>query len=113
MAAQKEQETPLEYAERTREGIAGKANRDKRLTTILFFLVFAGTVSTPVVILTLPDPFSKVVPAVVSAIAAFATGWIQLRKPQERWAIYRTAQREVEFEIDQYQFRNGAYGDPA
>ncbi|MGO2419010.1 MAG: DUF4231 domain-containing protein [Vibrio casei] len=49
--------------------------------------------------------FSKVVPSLLSAIAAFCTAWLQLRKPQTLWTTYRTAQRKMERTFIHYQFR--------
>ena len=47
---------------------------------------------------------SKVVPSILSAIAAFCTAWLQLRKPQTLWIIYRTVQRKMERTFIHYQF---------
>jgi hypothetical protein len=46
----------------------------------------------------------KLLPAVLSVFAAGATAWLQLRKPQRLWAIYRRAQRELEREKAAYDF---------
>jgi Protein of unknown function (DUF4231) len=104
----------LAYARRTLAGVTAKAASNKRLTTFLFLTILIPTTVSPILILAANDPLAaKVLPSILSACAAVASAWIQLRKPQERWAIYRTAQREVEFEIDQYQFGNGRYAEPA
>ncbi len=102
----------LAYARRLLDSIRKKADQNKRQSTFLFFVVLGATAFSPILILTpTPDWASKIIPAVLTAAAAMASGWLQLRKPQERWAVYRTAQREIEFEIDQYQFGNGQYAD--
>jgi hypothetical protein len=44
------------------------------------------------------------VPAVLSVCAAGATVWLQVRKPQRLWALYRRAQRELEREKAAYDF---------
>lgn len=53
--------------------------------------------------------WGKTVPAALSTLAAIASAWLQLRKPQQLWTIYRSAQREIEdqetkrrFLIDKY-----------
>lgn len=103
----------LEYAQRVLRGIECKAASNKRLTTVLFLAILVPTTIAPILILAdLPPWAAKILPSALSALAAIASGWIQLRKPQERWAIYRTAQREIEFELDQHQFGNGVYADP-
>ncbi|MBF4390728.1 DUF4231 domain-containing protein, partial [Vibrio anguillarum] len=54
---------------------------------------------------------SKVVPSGLSAIAAFSTAWIQLRKPQTLWTVYRTAQRRIETALIHYRYKTDAYED--
>ena len=53
----------------------------------------------------------KVVPAVLSVLAAAATSWLQFRKPQRLWAIYRRAQRELEREKAAFDFGLAEYAD--
>ncbi|PSW33991.1 DUF4231 domain-containing protein [Photobacterium phosphoreum] len=48
---------------------------------------------------------SKIIPSFLSALAAFSTAWLQLRKPQALWTVYRTAQRKIETTLVHYQFR--------
>ena len=48
--------------------------------------------------------YAKIIPSILSVLAAFATGWIQLRKPQSLWGLYRNAQRELESELYSYMF---------
>lgn len=109
------EENPLNYSFKICQGIKTKAKKNKDFSTFLFFVVLFSTVISPVLIL-ISDNFwlSKLSPAILTAFAALASYWIQLRKPHERWALYRTAQRDIEFEIDQYTFKNGRYseGDP-
>lgn len=47
---------------------------------------------------------SKVVPSFLSALASFCTAWIQLRKPQELWTLYRTTQRELEDQLVKHNY---------
>jgi hypothetical protein len=62
--------------------------------------VLFSTVISPVLILISDiDITSKYIPAFLTASASLSTYWIQLRKPQERWVVYRTAQREIKFEM--------------
>ncbi|WP_077927053.1 DUF4231 domain-containing protein [Wohlfahrtiimonas populi] len=53
--------------------------------------------------------YGKIIPSVLSLIAAILTAWLQIRKPQNLWYIYRTAQRKFEVEIELYQFDIGFY----
>lgn len=52
---------------------------------------------------------SKVIPSVLSAIAAFSTAWLQLRKPQNLWSVYRTAQRKIETTLIHYKYKTEDY----
>lgn len=49
--------------------------------------------------------FSKLIPSILSIAVAFSTAWLQLRKPQQLWALYRTQQRELENCLSKYKFR--------
>lgn len=105
-----EHETAIKYAQRIRNGIEKKSKQNKNNSTFLIFIVLFSTVLSPVLILISDcDIISKYIPAFLTAGAALASYWIQLRKPQERWVLYRTAQREIEFEIDQFQHNLGEY----
>lgn len=106
-------ESVIDYAFKIKNGIKGKSDINKRLASFLFFVVLISTVFSPALILLPFNVFiSKYLPAFLTACAALASYWMQLRKPQERWVLYRTAQREIEYEIDQYMFENGEYSKP-
>lgn len=112
MITEKDDITALEYSKQIRDGIKEKATKNKNQSTFLFLVVLITTVFAPILIL-LPfgDVVTKYIPAFLTASAALATYWLQLRKPQERWVIYRGAQREIEYEIDRYKFETGIYSD--
>ncbi|MDO6528064.1 DUF4231 domain-containing protein [Motilimonas sp. 1_MG-2023] len=52
---------------------------------------------------------SKVIPSGLSAIAAFSTAWLQLRKPQTLWSVYRTTQRKIETALIHFKYKTGDY----
>lgn len=82
-----------------REGFRRKADHNKNETQLIFCVSLLFSVSAPLFIAFGETTFlGKIVPASMSAIVAACTGWIQLRKPQRLWAIYRRAQRELEHE---------------
>lgn len=54
---------------------------------------------------------SKIIPSLLSVLAAFSTAWLQLRKPHSLWAAYRTAQRRIETTLAHYQFRVEKFDD--
>jgi hypothetical protein len=106
------QSDAIGFAIKTCEGIKKKADKNKDFSTFLFLIVLLATVITPVLILISDDFYiSKVIPALLSASAALSSYWIQLRKPHERWALYRTTQREIESEINKYTFSIDGYND--
>ena len=115
--------TALDYARTTKNGIKKKADKNKKTSTLLFATILLSSVSAPILILSpivdfkipyieisVPSEFlNRYLPAIMSACAAYASCWLQLRKPQERWAIYRTAQREIEFEINKFKYEIDGY----
>ena len=113
MIIENENLTALDYSKEIRDGIKEKATQNKNQSTFLYLVILFTTVFVPILIL-LPsgDFVTKYIPAFMSACAALASYWLQLRKPQERWVIYRGAQREIEYQIDQYKFENDEYNDP-
>lgn len=89
-----------------------KAKHNKCESLWCFRLIMLCTLIAPLFV-SLTDDFwlSKVLPSVMSAFAAFCTAWLQLRKPQELWSMYRTSERDIEFQITQYNFKSGCYVD--
>ena len=87
-----------------------KAAHNKFESLWCFRLIMLSTLSAPL-FLSLADGFwlSKVTPSILSAIAAFSTAWLQLRKPQELWSLYRGAERVIETQITHYDFSSGVY----
>lgn len=82
-----------------------KADHNKRESLWSFKLIMISTLSSPLfVAFGTTEIYSKFVPALLSLIAAGLTAWIQLRKPQDLWKTYRTAQRRLEVELEKYQF---------
>jgi len=101
------------YCDGLIKGILKKAEHNKHESLGCFMLAVVCTTTVPLFI-TLGDGFwlSKVVPSCLSAIATGATAWLQLRKPQHLWALYRTAQRELEDHRTRYLHGLDAYAEP-
>jgi hypothetical protein len=93
------------FCRRTRDGFAEKATHNKRESQLCFMVVVVSTGVVPLLI-TLGTGFlwGKLAPAALSTLAAIATTWLQLRKPQQLWALYRGAQRELEDEETKHRF---------
>jgi len=76
-------ESVEEFCTTTLCGFEAKANHNKRESLGMFILVIVCTLVAPLFV-TLGDGLwlGKVVPSVLSLLAAGATSWLQLRKPQ-------------------------------
>lgn len=105
-------ESPTEYYAEVRRGMREKANHNKCEAQYIFFAIICFTLSAPMFV-TLGEGWylGKLVPAMLSVFAAGATAWLQLRKPQRLWAMYRRAQRELEREKASYDFNLDQYRD--
>lgn len=105
-------EKSLEFAELTSSGFRKKANHNKRESLACFILILCASLSAPLFI-TLADGvmFGKTIPSILSVVAAGLTSWLQLRKPQKLWAMYRTSQRLIEDHITKFKFGIGDYKD--
>lgn len=108
-------ESARAFCDRLIGAFAEKAHHNKRESLLSFWIVLIGTLSTPLFIafghlITGPnDVWTRFVPALLSVIAAGSTAWLQLRKPQQLWALYRDAQRRLEdlrnrhrYELDEF-----------
>lgn len=109
-----ETELPIDYCNRIAAGMTSKADHNKRESLICFLLVIASTLAAPLFV-TLGQGllWEKVIPSVLSLLAAGATAWLQLRKPQQLWTLYRSAQRGLEDCAARYNHLIGDYSDAA
>lgn len=103
-------EDALSFCRRSCEGLRKKADHNKNEALRCFIIVISCTLIAPVFI-TLGNGFwlGKVLPSVLSLAAAAATAWLQLRKPQQLWALYRGAQRELEDQETKRRYLIGEY----
>ena len=103
-------ETAADYADRTLNGIRAKADHNKAEAMRCIAVGLIASLAAPLFI-GLGDGMwlGKIVPSVLSVVAAFTSGWLQLRRPQLLWALYRGAQREVEDQQTRYSFGVGDY----
>jgi len=99
-----------DFCRRTIEGFAAKAAHNKTESQVCFMAVVLCTGVVPLFI-SLGDGFwlGKAIPATLSTFAAISTAWLQLRKPQQLWSLYRGAQREVEDQQTKYRFLIAEY----
>ena len=87
-----------------------KADHNKKESLRCFLLVMGATLAVPVFV-SLGEGLvlGKILPSVLSLMAAFGTAWLQLRKPQALWGLYRTAERQLEINQKQFQFGLGDF----
>lgn len=100
----------IEFAERIAEAFKEKADHNKNESLSCFTLILVASLSAPLFItLGKGDLLGKIIPSILSVVAAGLTSWLQLRKPQKLWSMYRGAQRLVEDHITRYKFKIGDY----
>ncbi|QXB77171.1 DUF4231 domain-containing protein [Enterobacter asburiae] len=84
---------------------SSKADHNKNESLFFFSAALFGSLLTPM-FFTLGDSvlYSKIIPSLLSALSAFSISWLQLRKPQQLWYLYRSCQREIENLIMKYDY---------
>jgi hypothetical protein len=107
-------ESPVEFCERKISHFKQKADHNKAEALRCFIVTIACTLSTPIFV-TLGSGLwvGKIIPSVLSLLAAAATAWLQLRKPQQLWSLYRTTQRELEDRQVRHRYHVGEFRDVA
>ena len=87
-----------------------KADHNKKEALALFVSLICCTLAAPLFItLGQGTTLSKIVPSVLSSVATGCAVWLQQRKPQQLWLLYRTMQRQLEAEINSFEFSINAY----
>jgi hypothetical protein len=115
--------TPEEFCIEIINGFKMKSTHNKMESMICFWFSMGGALASPVFVSLGEDistllgsygsvfVFSKLIPSLLSMAVAFSTAWLQLRKPQQLWALYRTSQRELEDNLYKYQYEIAEYGE--
>lgn len=116
-------QTAEEFCLAVIRGFEEKASHNKNESMLNFWVSMGGALLVPVFVTLGPGiaeaiGFSslqfllgKVIPSLLSACVAFSTGWLQLRKPQRLWSLYRSSQRELEDNLQKYRFSVGEYAE--
>ena len=112
-------ESVEEFWARTLKGIKAKADHNKNEALACFVLLITSTLLGPL-FLNLGEKipwgaiwiWDKLIPSFLSLLAAAIAAWLQLRKPQQLWAMYRTAQRRLEDEGTKWRFQLDDYKKP-
>lgn len=97
-------------AEDTVASFKKKADHNKNESLTCFVIVVLCSLVSPLFV-TLGEGLwlGKVIPSVLSLSAAACTAWLQLRKPQSLWTLYRDCQRRIEDHQYQYQYSLSDY----
>ena len=105
-------EDPFAFCERHISAMKRKADHNKHESLWFFYLVIGPSLAA-LLFVTLGSGWlwGKLIRSVLSPAAAAAVAWLQLRKPQQLWSIYRSAQRELEDQKSRFLYRIGAYAD--
>ena len=110
-----------QFCEKVISGFKTKALHNKNESMWCFWVSMGGALLVPVFItlgaeisIALSGYISKFIlstlaPTLISVCVAFSTAWLQLRKPQQLWALYRTSQRELEDNLYKFQYQIGEY----
>lgn len=101
---------PLQFAEDTLSGFKKKSDHNKSESLTCFALVVVCSLVSPLFV-TLGEGvlLGKIVPSVLSLSAAASTAWLQLRKPQSLWSLYRDCQRRIEDHVYKYRYHLAQY----
>ncbi len=109
---------PSLYAQQTLDGFIRKANHNKRESIVCFTSVIVLTLVAPLLIAfgdKIPclsaEIWTRVIPAIMSVSTAGFTAWLQLRKPQQLWSLYRDAQRRIEDAVTRCKYGTGEFAD--
>ena len=106
-----------EYCKSVIKGFESKSTHNKNESIYFFWISMGGALLAPLFVTLGEDianclgtwgsvfVFSKLIPSILSISVAFSTAWLQLRKPQQLWALYRTSQRELENCLSEFQHK--------
>jgi hypothetical protein len=104
----------LKDANETIAGFKRKADHNKNESLACFIVVVACSLISPLFV-TLGEGlfWGKILPSFLSLSAAASTTWLQLRKPQNLWALYRDCQRKLEDHRQKYLYQLDEYSGNA
>lgn len=103
----------LKFAESAIAEFKSKADHNKSESLFCFIVVVTFSLTSPLFVTLAEGVFwAKVFPSVLSLSVAASTAWLQLRKPQSLWSLYRDSQRRVEDALCKYHYRLAEFDAP-
>lgn len=99
------------FCEKKIAELKAKADHNKMESLWSFKIMMLSSLSMPILISYGSDSilWGKILPSILSMLVAFLTSWVQHRKPQQLWRLYRTSQRKLEYELEFYRFGKEKY----
>lgn len=109
-------QSPEDLCKSTIQIFKSKANHNKNESMFCFWASMGGALVAPLFVTLGADiamilgkfgsvfVLSKLIPTLLSIGVAFSTAWLQLRKPQQLWALYRTTQRKLEDNLYKWRY---------
>lgn len=100
----------LDFANKKSNHFKSKADHNKRESLFCFILVIVCSLGNPIFV-TLGEGlfWGKILPSILSLSVAASTAWLQLRKPQMLWALYRDCQRRIEDHVYKFEYHLDEY----
>ena len=106
--------TAQEYCLDRIKHFEAKANHNKAEALRLFIILMICTLASPLFITLGPGLLlGKLIPSILSTLATGCAVWLQQRKPQQLWTLYRTTQRRLENEEVGFRFSINEYEENA
>lgn len=95
----------LDLANASIEHFRSKADHNKSESLFCFSIIVLFSLISPMfVMLGEGVILGKIIPSLLSLFVAASTAWLQLRRPQHLWSIYRDSQRRIEDILCKYKF---------
>ncbi|MBV9873563.1 MAG: DUF4231 domain-containing protein [Verrucomicrobia bacterium] len=111
-SSEPEAESPLMFCVRHIKAFQEKADHNKSESLRCFIAIILSTLGAPMFVMLGQDWFwGKLLPSSLSLAAAAGSAWLQLRKPQQLWAMYRDAQRKLEDQKTRFAYNLPPYSD--
>lgn len=104
--------SPVDFAMKEIEEFKRKSDHNKSEALTCFFLIVVSSLASPLFVTLGEGTFwGKIVPSVLSLSTAASTAWLQLRKPQNLWPLYRDSQRRIEDHLQKYKYKLDQYAE--